>query len=90
MNKRYMISPDRYDRPLSFRFACRLPGCRRLVAIANDGNPLALCKSHAEALPGRLFREIEAVAGGSPFNPRAVLEATALVVRIKKWFARRG
>lgn len=86
---RFILSPGRHERPTSFRFTCRLPGCRRLIGIANDGNPLALCKPHAEDLPARLFRELEAVAGGSPFDPKAVLDAAAVVVRIKKHFARR-
>ena len=66
---------------------CCVPRCpNRACASPLYGHALPCCAAHMRDLPGPLLRRAEEAAGGSPFDPHAVLKAATVIVRIKKHF----
>lgn len=67
---------------------CKIPGCGRACINSGHGFELPVCFAHSCSLPKALLARTVRAAAGSPFDPDAVLEASEVVVRIKKFFGR--
>ena len=86
----FVVKPDRaaytqapLDVSRNTDFRCCAKGCRRRVASTGSGWPLPVCVAHAAMLGPKLFDAVAEAAGGSSFNPRAVIECALLVKKIQ-------
>lgn len=69
------------------RRLCCVPRCDTAVAATPGGGYwLPCCVAHWDGLPGPIQTQAIVAAEGSPYDPRAVVAAMGVVVRIKVHF----
>lgn len=96
----YIVHPDRrlytqnaVEPGSKDDFRCCVKRCQRRVAHNGSGWLYPVCVAHGAMLGPKLFDAVDALAGASAFNPRAVLAAALLVKKIQTrcaQVARRG
>ena len=60
-------------------FACRMPGCARLVIRTDDGFHLPFCREHLEPLGRKTFYVLRLLAKLSPFDAERCVKAERAV-----------